>query len=455
MKKIGLFLGPGLFVLVFALLSLQQADSAVIWTAAITCLTATWWITEAIPIPAASLIPIAILPLVGVLNPNDVAEAYGSPLILLLLGGFILSTAMEKSGAHRRLALNMVRLFGGGGGRGLVFGFMAASAILSMWISNTATVLMLLPIVLAILEKSDNPQLKTSLLLGIAYAASVGGLGTPIGTTPNLIFMRVYTETTGIELTFTDWMTYALPVVILLVPIIGLWLTRKLGKAEALELPQVGQWRQEEIRTLLIFSITALAWITRKEPFGGWSEWLGLTTANDASVALSAVVIMFLVPNGKGGRLLDWKTASTIPWGILLLFAGGITIAKAFNSSGISASLGDYLSGLQHLPILLVIACLCLVVTFLTEITSNTATTALLMPILAAAAVSSSTDPKLLMIPAALTASCAFMLPAATGPNAVVFSSNRLSIQQMAKEGLILNFIGATIVSAVCYLLIV
>ncbi len=450
LRRIVLILGPAL-ALIVGLAVAGRISPAAGWAAGVTTLCALWWIFEPIPIPATSLIPIAVFPLVGVLPPSEVARAYGSPLILLLMGGFMLSTAMEKSGAHRRLALGMVNLFGGGG-RALVFGFMTAAAILSMWISNTATTLMLLPIVLAVLEKSDDHKLHRALILGIAYAASVGGVGTPIGTPPNLIFMRVYAETTGMQITFLGWMKWALPVVAVLVPIIGLWLTRRIRHARPLELPQVGKWRPEEVRTLSVFAVTALAWVTRREPFGGWSGLLGLDGANDASVALIAVVAMFLIPNGRGGRLMNWKRAGSIPWGILILFAGGITIAEAFTSSGISEALGNRLLALGGLPTLLLIAGICLTVTFLTEITSNTATTALLMPILAAGAIAIGIDPALLMVPAAMTASCAFMLPVATGPNAVIFSSNRITIREMAREGFVLNLLGVTVVSTICYL---
>ncbi|NNF62047.1 MAG: SLC13/DASS family transporter [Gammaproteobacteria bacterium] len=451
MKTLALFGGPALAAALGVYLSATGSDAAVAWTAAVTVLCAVWWIFEPIPIPATSLLPLAVLPLVGVLTPAEVGESYGNSLILLLMGGFMLSTAMERSGVHRRLALGMVNLFGGGGGRPLVFGFMLASAVLSMWISNTATTLMLLPIALAVIDQTRDHRLQLALLLGIAYAGSVGGLGTPIGTPPNLIFMKVYTETTGIRLTFTDWMRWGLPVTAIMIPIIGLWLTRRLEHSAPLRLPESGAWRSEEIRTLIVFMLTALAWVTRSEPFGGWSAMLGLPDANDASVALLAVVVMFLLPNGHGEKLLDWKTASSIPWGILILFGAGICIAKAFGNSGISTAIGEALSGLRHLPVLLVIAIICLTVTFLTEVTSNTATTALLMPIMAAAAVSSGLDPRLLMVPAAMTASCAFMLPVATGPNAVIFSSGRVQIREMAREGLILNLIGVVVVTLVCY----
>ena len=424
------------------------------WTAGVTLLCATWWITEALPIPVTALVPFAVFPLVGVLTPAQVGQAYGSPLILLYLGGFMLSTAMEKSGAHRRLALGMVNTFGGAGDRGVVFGFMAAAAFLSMWISNTATSLMLLPIALATLENVQSKRLKIGLLLGIAYACNVGGIGTPIGTPPNLIFMQVYTDTTSIQLGFVDWMTWGLPVVVIFVPLIALWVTRGVSRSRNIVVPDVGAWRTEEKRTLAVFALTALAWMTRTDPFGGWSTWLNLPQANDASVALLAVLVMFLTPSGKGGRLLDWETAIKIPWGILILFAGGICIANAFVSSGISQIVGEALGALSTLHPLLVLAVICLSVTFLTEITSNTATTALLMPILAAAAIGSGVDPRLLMVPAAMSASCAFMLPVATGPNAVIFASGHVPIRAMAREGLILNLLGAAVLSTICFLIL-
>ena len=424
------------------------------WTAGVTLLCAVWWISEAIPIPVTALVPFAVFPLVGVLTPAQVGQAYGSPLILLFLGGFMLSTAMEKSGAHRRLALAMVNTFGRGGDRGVVLGFIAAAALLSMWISDTATCLMLLPIALATLENVTDRRLKISLLLGIAYACNIGGIGTPIGTPPNLIFMQVYSDTTDTQLGFLDWMAWGVPVVVVFVPLMGLWITRGVSRTRHISVPPVGAWRTEEKRTLTVFALTALAWTTRTDPFGGWSAWLNLPQSNDASVALLAVLVMFLVPSGKGGRLLDWETAIKIPWGILLLFAGGVCIASAFVSSGISQIVGEALGALSTLHPLVVLAVICLSVTFLTEITSNTATTALLMPILAAAAIGAGVDPRLLMVPAAMSASCAFMLPVATGANAVVFTSGHVPIRAMVREGLMLNLLGAAVLSTLCFLLL-
>jgi sodium-dependent dicarboxylate transporter 2/3/5 len=451
---IGLTLGPLLAAVAFFTLQSFAWDASACWTAAVAVICAVWWIFEPIPIPATSLIPLATLPIIGVLTPAQVGESYGSPLVLLLMGGFILSTAMEKSGAHRRVALGMVNLFGGNSSRRLVFGFMAAAAVLSMWISNTATTLMLLPVALAVIERSDDDNLAIPLLLGIAYAASVGGIGTPIGTPPNLIFREIYQQNTGIEIGFLTWMSWGVPVVLIFVPIIALWLTRRLNHQGHVDMPKVGAWQTEERRVFIVFTLTALAWVTRSQPFGGWKTWLEVPGANDASVALLAVVAMFLIPNGKGSRLLDWETASRIPWGMLILFGGGIAIAKAFVISGMSAALGNALAGIAGWPILAMIAVICLCITFLTEMTSNTATTTLMMPILAAAAIAAGIAPEVLMVPAAMSASCAFMLPVATAPNTIVFSTGRFTTSLMAREGAALNFVGVVVISVMCYLLI-
>jgi len=427
-------------------------DAAI--TAAVTITCVVWWIFEPIPIPATSLLPLAVFPLSGVLPQSAVSSSYGNPLILLLLGGFILSAAMAKSGAHRRIALSMVRAFGGGNNRHLVFGFMAASAVLSMWISNTATTLMLLPVALAVLERASNPRLAVPLLLGIAYASSLGGIGTPIGTPPNLIFMSIYQTVTGNEVSFLEWAAWGVPVVLVFLPLMALWLTRSLDHEGEIELPEVGAWRTEEARTLTVFAVTALLWITRTEPFGGWTAWLGLPYSNDAIVAMLAAVAMFLIPNGHGGRLLDWESAEQIPWGVLILFGGGITIAAAFEASGLSGAIGDALAGLAGWHPYALMLLICLAVTFLTEATSNTATTALLMPILAATAVGVGIDPRLMMVPAAMSASCAFMLPVATAPNVIMFSTGRFAVRDMVREGLVLNLIGALVISVLCFLLI-
>jgi len=451
MNRLIMLLGPVLAVTLYIMLAYSGWENAPAATAAITLLCALWWVFEPIPIPFTSMIPLALFPLLGILSPTQVAQAYGSPLILLLLGGFMISTAMSDSGAHRRIALFMVRLFGGGSARGLVLGFMTASAVLSMWISNTATTLMLLPVALAVLERADR-QLAIPLLLGIAYAASIGGLGTPIGTPPNLIFMQIYSDQFGQTISFPQWMSWGLPVVIIMVPLTGLWLTRGVQLSARVKLPPVGNWLVAEKRVLGLFGLTALLWITRQAPLGGWSQWWGLPGANDASVALLAVIVMALTPDGNGGQLLKWESARKIPWGVLILFGGGIAIATAFMQSGLADHMAGQLSMLAELPVWLMILLICLTVTFLTEVTSNTATASLLMPLLAVASVAMDVSPVLLMIPAVLSASCAFMLPVATAPNAVIYGSGQVTIKEMARAGFVLNLAGAVVISVVSYL---
>ncbi|MFQ3289299.1 MAG: sodium-dependent dicarboxylate transporter 2/3/5, partial [Alteromonadaceae bacterium] len=363
------FLGIGpllAFCSYWLLLHLGLDDKAAI-ASGITLLTVIWWVTEALPIPATSLVPFALLPLFGIVDHKAVASSLGSHVILLLMGAFMLSKALEKSGAHERLAIYMLRVVGVSSGRRLVFGFMLAAGFLSMWISNTAATLIMLPMALAILHQVDNPKLKVALILGIAYASSVGGIGTVIGTPPNVIFMAIYEEQTGREFGFLAWMKIGVPVVLIALPIMAFWLTRNVKLEHEIEIPKLGVWRAEEKRTLIVFGLTALAWIFRKEPLGGWSGYFDISIAGDSTVALFAVVVMFIVPNGKGGRLLDWDTAKSIPWGMLLLFAGGIAIAKGFVASGLSNLLGSWLTSLANLPVVVMILTICLVVTYLTE----------------------------------------------------------------------------------------
>ncbi len=452
-RRLALWGGPLVAAGVYGWMLQAGWDSHAAVAGAITLWCALWWIFEPVPIPATSLLPLGLFPLLGVMDGSQVAAAYGDPLIMLMLGGAMLSKSMEKCGAHRRIALGMVRLFGGGGPRRLVMGFMVAAAALSMWVSNTAATLMLLPVAMAV-ASGQTRQLAVALFLGIAYAASIGGLGTPIGSPPNVIFLKVHGELLGHAPTFMGWMGFGLPVVLLFLPLAGLWLTRNLGRPATLTLPEVGRWSVAERRTLLVFVCTALAWMTLDEPFGGWSQWLDQPYANYASVALIAVVALFALPDGRGGRLLDWDSAGSINWGVLLLFAGGITIAKAFVSTGISSALGDALGGLTALPTLPLMFVTALAVGFLTNVTSNTATATLLMPVLAAAGMGAGIDPILLMLPAAMAASCAFMLPAATAPNAIVFGSGQVTVMDMVREGLALNLMGAVLITLVTYLML-
>ena len=448
---------PGLvsgLCLAVIMAALEQPEAIVI-TAVVAWLCMLWWIFEPLPIPVTSLLPIAVFPISGVLTSEQVGASVGSPLIILLLGGFLLSRGMESTGAHHRIALSVVNLVGGHKPRRLVLGFMIAGALLSMWISNTASILMLMPVALAVLAScSDRNSLAAPLLLGLAWSCSIGGLGTPIGTPPNLILVQVYEESTAQTISFGQWMSWGMPVVLTLLPLAWWWVTRAVPRELDIQLPAVGPWRSAERRVLVVFGLTAVAWITRAEPFGGWQTWLDLPAANDASVALLAVVALFVVRDDQGEPLIDWAKASQIPWGVLLLFGGGICLARAFVASGLSAQVGDALTAVATLPVFAMMLLLALAVTFLTEATSNTATTALLMPVLAAVALAVEIDPLWLMVPAAMSASCAFMLPVATAPNAVVFGSGELPIRRMVREGFALNLIGALLIATVAWVLL-
>lgn len=453
-RKWALIAGPLLAVGLAASMSFYGWDGKACWTGAVVILCVIWWIFEPVPIPVTSLIPLAVFPLVSVLPKEEIAKAYGNDMILLMLGGFMISAAMAHSGTHHRLALGLIRLVGGNSSRRIVLGFMGTCALLSMWISNTATTLMMLPLALAVIDQSSDKKLALPLLLSIAYGSSIGGLGSPIGTPPNLVFMQEYQNFTGTTVSFTQWMSWGVPVVLLMAPLAGLWLTRNLTYVGELSMPQPGPWRSEERRILIVFGLTVLTWVTRTAPFGGWSTWLDVKGATDATVALLAVITMFLIPNGRGEKLLDWGTAVKVPWGILILFAGGIAIAQAFVESGLSKSIAEQLTVLSNLHPLVIIATIALIVTFLTETTSNTATAVLLMPILGPAGVAAGVDPALLMVPAAMSASYSFMLPVGTPPNAIAFGTGMIPIDRMVREGLVLNFIGVFVITSVCYILI-
>ena len=450
-----LYLAPLFAALIYALLTIFSAmDAKVIVTASITFLVAYLWITEALPIPVTSLIPFVAFPFADVLTHKEAASALGSHVIILLMGAFMLAKAIEKSGVHERIALGMISIIGGKNAFHIIFAFMISAALLSMWISNTATVLALLPVVMAITHAADNKQFKIALLLGLAYSASLGGVGTLIGTPPNVIFASVYEEFAGQEYGFVQWMKTGFFVVLFGIPLMALWLARGIKLSKTIALPEVGNWRSAEVRALAVFGLIALLWVFRKEPFGGWSGLFDLTKVGDSSIALLGVVLMFIVPAARKSKekLLDWDTAKNIPWGMLLLFAGGICIAKAFVASGLSEILGQQLMTLTSLPTFLLIFLLCLSVSFLTEITSNTATATLLMPILASAAMAANLPIELVMLPAVISCSCAFCLPVATAPNSIVFASGEVTIKDMARQGVGLNIIVAMVTSLVCYL---
>ncbi|MGB0986583.1 MAG: SLC13 family permease [Pseudoalteromonas spongiae] len=421
------------------------------FTLAITVITAYFWVTEALPIPLTSVIPIGLFPFVGVLTHQQAASSLGSHVIVLLMGAFMLAVGIEKSGVHRRIAFAILKVIGGDSALRIIFAIMATSSILSMWISNTATVVALLPVVLAICASTDDNRFKIALLLGLAYSASLGGVGTLIGTPPNVIFASVYEEFAGEEYGFIRWMKVTVPIIVISIPLMALWLARGIRLSSAIHLPKCDSWSIAEKRVLVIFALVALLWVFRKEPLGGWSQMLDINTVGDSSVALLGVLAMAITSNGKGGRILEWQDAKEIPWGMLLLFAGGICIAKAFVSSGLSELLGQFFVALGTLPVLLSLFALAIGVSFLTEITSNTATATLMMPIIASAAIALNLPIELLMIPVVISCSCAFCLPVATAPNSIVFASGEVSIKDMAKQGVALNVLVASIVALVSF----
>lgn len=451
--RVSLLAGPLLAGAVALAASAAGLDQAVVVTLALTAWCAAWWVLEPVAGAVTALVPLALMPAFGVLSPRQVAEAYGNELILLFAGGFMLSTAMERSGAHRRLALAMVRAFGRGDGRRVVYGFAAATAFLSMWMSNTATTLMMLPVALAVIAAYPDRRLDAPLVLAIAYAASIGGLGTPIGTAPNLVFMQVYEQTTGARMGFAEWMTFGIPVVVAFVPLSAWWLARGLGGTPFATLPDPGPWQPAERRVLAVFALVALAWITRVEPFGGWTGALGVPGVNDASIALAGVVVLCVLPDGRGGRLLTWEAAERIPWGALVMFAGGIAIAMGFQSSGLSDLVAQRLAALRDVPVPVLMIAIAATVTLVSEIASNTATAVLLMPILAATGKAVGVDPAVFMVPAVLAASCGFMLPVATAPNLIAYGTGFVTNRRMLREGAVLDAMGVVIIAVVCYLL--
>ncbi|MEM1422448.1 MAG: SLC13 family permease [Planctomycetota bacterium] len=456
---LGLLIAIGVALLCSGVIGLDRAQSL---TAGVTALCAAWWCTEALPIPVTSLLPFVLFPLTGVLDHAQLAAAYGDRFILLFMGGFMISRAAEKSWAHLRIADAVIRVVGTSSDKRIIVGFMLASALCSMWISNTATALILLPVAVAVIGKREGRErFAVALLLAVAYGSSVGGITTLVGTAPNGVFASQYFEATGRTVDFLSWMRVGVPVCVLMLVACGAVLCFRVKGGGGIEREDLGPWTSYQVRVTLVLVATALLWITRKLPFelGGWSAWFDMPNAHDATVALLAVVVMFLIPTGERSgdgarpRLLDWETARDIPWGILLLFAGGLAIAQAFRATGLADVIGRALTdsaGGVPTPVLLLL--ICLAVTFTTEVTSNTATTTLLMPILASAGIASGVDPALFMIPAAISASCAFMLPVATPPNAIVFGgSTHITIPRMASYGVVLNLIGAIVIAMVCW----
>ncbi len=453
-----LVLGPSAALAVYLLMILSGINHPASATAAITLLTAWYWASEALPVAATSLIPFALFPLAGVINHKVAAAGLGSHIIILMLGGFIAAKALERSGAHKQFAIMILSAVGTSSAKRLMAAFMLTAASLSMWISNTATCLMLMPIVLACAKQLEQPSLTAPLILAVAYACSIGGIATLIGTPPNVIFAGIYEEVSGQEFGFLDWMKIGLPIVLVILPIAWLWLSRNLSNSTTQNTSSILEkqaWTSDQKRVISVFCLMVFLWVFRTQPFGGWTGLSGLNGVGDATVAMLGATLMFVVRSERGGGLLNWETANKIPWGILLMFAAGITIAKAFFESGLADLIGAGLSGVVSvLPIYLVMLLVCLSITFFTEVNSNLATTTLVLPILAATATSTGLPIELLMIPATISASCAFMLPVATAPNAIAYASGHVEIKQMMREGLALNLIFAILISICCFLLL-
>ena len=471
-QNIGLIAGPLIF-LILTYLPVPEGLSVEAWkTVAIAAFIAIWWATEAIPVPATSLLPLVLLPLMEVTTNKGASLPYASPVIFLLLGGFIAAMAMQKWNLHRRIALHILSRVGDHP-YALIAGFMASSALLSMWISNTATTLMLIPIALTVAttilgEKAHGHRFTVALLIGCAWAASIGGLGTYIGTPPNLFVKGFIEQSTGYEIGFHEWMAFGIPVVAVMVPLAWLVLTRICFPFESRlvqggsdvvqkELDALGPISIPEKRVAIVMTCLALMWSFRQVLV----EWEFLTTLlpfvaklTDMHIAVAAGLTMFLVPSGRkedGAALLDWDSAVRLPWGVILLFGGGLSLAEAIKVTGLALYLGEAMSGLATAHLFIIMLAIVGLITFLTELTSNTATTAAFVPVLGALATTANLDPILLAAPAAMAASCAFMLPVATGPNAVVFSTGEITVPQMVRAGLWLNVLGTFTVATICY----
>jgi solute carrier family 13 (sodium-dependent dicarboxylate transporter), member 2/3/5 len=479
-QRLGLLFGPLLFGIMLLLPSPAGMQLDAWRTAAVGTLIAIWWVTEAIPIPATALLPLALFPLLGIGSLEDVAGPYANPLIFLFMGGFMLALAVQRWGLHRRVALLIIRQIGTAPGR-LVAGFMIATAVLSAWVSNTATVMMMLPIgisIVELLERREAPadgsgarlggspwrtNFGTCLMLGIAYAASVGGLATLVGTPPNALFAGFMLETYGAEIGFGEWMLVGVPLVLLSLPLVWLTLTRltyPLGEGAATggeevidrELLRLGRFSRPELLVAIIFSLTALAWIFRPLLQRG----LGLPGLSDPGIAILAALALFVIPVNvsRGEFLLDWESAKKLPWGVLVLFGGGLSLAAAIQRSGLAEWIALSLAWLADWPTVLLLLGVTATIVFLTELTSNTATAAAFLPVLGALALGIGENPLLLVVPAALAASCAFMMPVATPPNAIVYGSGLVTVQQLARAGLLLNLLFIGIITLLAYTLL-
>ncbi|MCQ8185262.1 SLC13 family permease [Parvularcula maris] len=465
-----LFGAPVLFALILLAGPPEGLSFEALVTLALLALMAIWWMTEAIPIPITSLLPLVVLPAFGVRSISEASAPYADRIIILLLGGFIIAKSVERWHLHERLALLTVRR-AGTKTAGLILGFLVASAALSGWISNTATTIMLMPVALSVAyslgaeEKARSP-LAVALALAVAYGASIGGLATPVGTPTNLIVMGALENTGAASISFDQWMRFGVPTVLLMIP--AAWGVLLLSGGRALKVegdPQavvkqrldaLGPWTTPEIRTLIVFSVVAFFWIFRRAfiqdlTLFGVQPFAGLT---DHVIAIAGAIAMFLVPAGcrkdrAGEMLLDWDTAERIPWGVVLLFGGGLSLAAAITATGLGSYMAGLMGGVMDMPGLVIAAFFALFVIFWTEITSNVATAAALMPVVIAVAASAGVEPVVLAVPVALAASCAFMFPMATAPNAIAFATGEVTIPRMARIGFVLNLAGLLIITLI------
>jgi len=474
-KRFGLVAGAAVFLLMLAIPGPAGLSDEGWSTAAVATLMAIWWMTEALPIPATAILPLVLFPLLGILDAPDASAPYAGELIFLFMGGFFMAVTMEKWGLHKRIALKIMAVVGTSPNR-LVLGFMLATAFLSMWISNTATAAMMLPIALAVGEMfrpqdTEGPyEFGIALMLGVAYSASIGGIATLIGTPPNAVLAGAASELLGYEIGFVQWMGVGLPITIIMLPLTWIVLTRFLypagplsgdgaaiidGERRALGIPSKG----EKI-TGVVFALTALAWVMRSEKTIGGLTIPGLQTfapeIRDSTIAMTAALILFAIPvNWKKGQFtLDWRTAAGIPWGVLVLFGGGLSLARAMDRSGLADWIGSVVGTLEGVSMIVIIGVVATLVVFLTELTSNVATTAMAMPVMAGAAIGLGLEPLQLMTAAALAASMAFMLPVATPPNAIVFGSGYITIPQMSRAGLVLNLCAIVLITTLGSVLI-
>lgn len=460
---IGLLLGA-VFLLMTVLLPPPESMAVEAWSAlGLMLLMATWWSTEAIPIPATALLPIVLVPGLGLGSISQATSPYAHPIIFLFLGGFTLGLAMQRWNLHRRIALMTLKAVGNEPKR-QIGGFMLATAFLSMWVSNTATAIMMLPIGLSVIGMMSNDHPKsvqryaTALLLAIAYSANIGGIATLIGTPPNALLAAYLNETQGVSVGFAQWMLLGVPVA---AAMLGLtwWLTRMdfglaaqedASQAIGDELTALGSMNRGEKMVAVVFVLTASAWVFRPLLSASIMPWL-----TDTGIAVSAAIVMFIIPVNvrKQTFVLDWNTAREIPWGVLLLFGGGLAMAGVITSSGLAGWIAASMGVASALPVIIMIMLVVAVIIFLTEVTSNTATAAAFLPLLGALALSQDASPLLLTVPAAIAASCAFMMPVATPPNAIVFSSGHMKIGDMIRAGFALNITGILVVTLLCYLL--